>query len=185
MALLGAHLLILLAIFALVHVTVAKPKWQSRIIKGRNVRKDQLPYMVGIIQKHNTYLPMSLCGGAIINNRVILTSASCIEDFTNELDKLIAILGSPSPSSTNSFRIKIDAVKIHPKYNSKTQAFDLALIRTSDEIVFSSLIQPIALPTSDLRDEVNATASGWGLLEVRLNIFISLKCQPYAYRHKL
>lgn len=148
---------------------VVKQKWQSRIVGGHTAEKDQLPYMVGVFQFNG--VPVNIvCGGVILNNSTILTSASCIEGYQTELNELVVILGTPTPSSENDnwFRVQVDYVKFHNKYNSKTRAFDLAILRTKDEIKFSEAINSVKLPKGDLEIEngLPVIVSGWGLVEV-------------------
>lgn len=155
----------------------AKPRLQPRILGGQNAEKHQLPYMAGIMHKETW--KQAVCSGAILNGRVILSSALCIDSFTDRLHELMAILGSPDidwfenkDQRKNIIHAHFDRIILHPNFNEKTQAFDLALMQTKEKILFSNAIQPIALPTTDWNDETESKAliSGWGAIWVSFGI---------------
>lgn len=155
--------------FALFVVVSAKPNWQPRIIGGEDAKLDQLPYMAGIFH-FNGFFRMAVCSGAILNSRVILSSASCIEGVKDDLKELVAVLGSPSfeKPPNDAIQTQIDQIILHPQFNVETHAFDLSLLRTSKEIEFSNAIRPITLPVDDLNigDGLQAVVGGWGILGV-------------------
>lgn len=170
-----AFVVISLAFLIAFSAVTAKPRLQPRILGGQNAETHQLSYMAGIIHKES--LTQAVCSGAILNERVILSSALCIDSFTGRLHELIAILGSPDidwfgdeDQRKNIIMAHFDRIILHPHFNEKTQAFDLALMQTKTKILFSNAIQPIALPTTDWNDETESQAliSGWGAVWVRV-----------------
>lgn len=45
----------------------------------------------------------------------------------------------------------------------KSQQYDIALIRTNENIQFNELVKPIALPTENTPADIPVIVSGWGL----------------------
>lgn len=56
----------------------------------------------------------------------------------------------------------ISLIMSHPDYNASAISNDISLLRTSEDIIFTDFIQPIALPTHDTSDGIVAIGSGWG-----------------------
>ncbi|TGZ31955.1 Uncharacterized protein DBV15_05692, partial [Temnothorax longispinosus] len=126
---------------------------------SRDAPIGKFPYQV-ILRYENISGPGIDCGGSILNNRNILTSAFCIN--LDELDKLKAHVG------TNFFTVPGDIydvanVTIHEKYNNTTEDYDIALIHLKTPIEYNKLVQPINLMTTDKDLFGNpCTLTGWG-----------------------
>lgn len=144
---------------------------QPRIVGGSETKPDQFKYMVGIVA-HTSVFQWFICGGAIISERHILSSASVVADYVREPQKLSAVLGSPSYGSD----VKIahfEKVILHTKFNSKHFLNDLAILKTKENIIFTEAIHSIPLPIADVPkgNGVIAVVSGWGLFKVRCEQF--------------
>lgn len=162
--------LVIFSVFLVLLGVSAQPKWQPRIIGERIVAKNELPYLAGIFH-FNGFFTENLGSAVILNSRIILSSASNIDGFVNNLDKVIAVLGSPLVDENRHDEMvsaRIEQIILHQQFDANTRAFDLALLRTKEQIVFSNAIHPIALPMTDLNveNELQASISGWGLSEV-------------------
>lgn len=80
--------------------------------------------------------------------------------------------------SEGGVEIELDQITPHEGFSLNKLANDIALIRTAEEIKFTDLIQPIALPTSSLQAGERVMLTGWGKVEVSSSIkFIVLKCR--------
>jgi len=101
-----------------------------------------------------------LCGGSIINNRWILTAAHCI----------MPVSGFRVVVGEHNIRVRDGEISMvpnrwisHPSYNSRTLVNDIALIRLSTNITYTSRVSPVCLPGG-----VRPTAgrigivTGWG-----------------------
>ncbi|XP_071566069.1 chymotrypsin-1-like [Temnothorax nylanderi] len=155
----------------------------------------KFPYQV-LLRYHN----IPYCGGSILNNRNILTSAGCLKDVyrdvLNNLDKLKAHVG------TNSFdtyyTIKTTAVPgdvydianvtIHENYTilarlPNNDNNDIALIHLKTPIKYKELVQPIDFMTSD-KDLVGkpCTLTGWETKSVYDSVYPLKEIEMIVYR---
>ena len=157
----------LVAYLSLLNVESKGFRLQERILGGVKAVKGQFPHMVSLINRQNQF---PICGGAIIDNYHILTSAYCAEPYASYPELLNVFLGAWN------FRQKVQsdvaAVTIHPEFNETTQQNDIALIRMQEEITFTEFLKPIALPTADFPNEsgIKVSVSGFGMWFVSINI---------------
>ncbi|XP_071569226.1 chymotrypsin-1-like [Temnothorax nylanderi] len=98
----------------------------------------------------------------ILKNRNILTAASCVARFKNELDKLKAHVGTNFLNESGDV-YDIESVSIHEDTNYDTnRLYDIALVHLKTPINYNELVQPINLMTSDENLEgKSCTLSGW------------------------
>lgn len=104
------------------------------------------------------------CGGAIISDRHILSSASCIGDVKDEDGKTVTtILESLSSVKIGDvYEVSIEHVIFHPDYKTESVYNDLAILQTKEKIEFSENVAPIALSNIGVtkwhEEEVNLLA---------------------------
>ncbi|KAJ3656363.1 hypothetical protein Zmor_015446 [Zophobas morio] len=128
----------------------------ARIIGGSDAVASQFPFVAAIYKQ--TASGNYFCGGALLNNKWILTAASCVVDAL-----LFQIrLGSHELDSTSAIRLATDSYVVHPDYNVDTLDNDIALIELRLPVEFTDYIQPIILPARDLTRYAVVTAIGWG-----------------------
>lgn len=165
--------LICLVLFAIVSATLAKHLYEPRIINGHDAKEGQFPYMVSLRDRDDNG---HWCGASILSSRFLLTAAHCCASIFSDPKNMYAIVGA-TRLSRGGVHIELDKIVAHKgfDYFQEHGKYDVAVIRTANEIVFSDLIQPIALPTSDFPDDraVKVVLSGWGRLEVITNFTIS------------
>lgn len=110
------------------------------------------------------------CGGAIVSDRHILSTASCIGDVKDEdRAELTAIFGQPSQAiSGEIYQALIEHITVHPYYNSDDFLNDLAILQTKDRIAFSEFVAPIALPNVDLQSHIGVIVRlpSWNMTNV-------------------
>lgn len=94
--------------------------------------------------------------------RYILTAAHCTQ---NADAKLLTVVIGTIKRFDDGVELNLAEIINHPKYN--VFYYDIALLRTAQEIEFSELIKPIALPTYDsMKHGVKVVISGWGYTSV-------------------
>lgn len=121
-------------------------------IEGTDVKEGDFKYNAAIysIGEHSANA-FPLCGGAVLNEWYILTSAQDIYQYVRRLDELIVYLGTTDIRDVRHTRI-IAEIKYPNEPNYKFIVgqwhHDVALVRVKAKIDFSDTVQPIALPAN-------------------------------------
>ncbi|XP_058790034.1 CLIP domain-containing serine protease HP8 [Phymastichus coffea] len=134
-----------------------------------------------------------ICGGALINNRYVMTAAHCLKGrslpSTWRLNRIrlgeynIETARDCIPDGdTGMFCadppvvVGIEQQIVHEDYNPHNgdQRYDIALLRLSRDVSFTSFIKPICLPrTSKLESKFRV--AGWGRTELRSQSEVKLQ----------
>lgn len=148
---------------------------QTRIVNGSDASLGQFPHQVSLrVSQNNRHF----CGGSIISKRWIITAAHC--SFLPAQIVPIAVVGAVKLREGGT-PYNISKIIPHPLYqNQKSLKHDIALWRTSEDIVFEQNVQPVALPTADTFGDVPLIVSGWGRTSVR-TISIPLCNENFAF----
>ncbi|XP_063593335.1 trypsin-1-like [Penaeus indicus] len=148
---------------------VANP---TRIVGGVEVQPaHKYPWQIGLKYRGGKGY---WCGGAIINDRYILTAAHCLFDSNGNpesAESLVVGVGDHLMSSTSddvaaTELISVKKVILHSRYNKQTLDYDIALLKLSKVLTFSTEVRPVCLPEDDSKTYAGADgiASGWGTL---------------------
>lgn len=87
----------------------------ERIIGGSDVPLGLAPYMASL----RTLRGVHFCGGTIVSNRFILTSAQCVNGrAANSINVVVGTVSRTTAGATYVGR----AIHIHPRFNYKTLA---------------------------------------------------------------
>ena len=175
---------------------------QNRILQGKNATLGQFPYQVSIQIKKFFY--DHLCGGSIVNKRVIITAAHCLVGVKPQ--QLKVATGTVLVDEGDLY--DVEKIVIHEKYTGKEESsliHDIALLRTSNDIKFNENAQPVALATPDHPMPSKAMVSGWGYIHyvrvpgheqikwpkpeilqyLQVNVLSNEECQKNQERYKI
>ncbi|KAH8272621.1 hypothetical protein KR018_010184, partial [Drosophila ironensis] len=149
-------------------------------IKDLDANFAEIPWQAMILRESSKSL---LCGGAIIGDEFVLTSASCVNGLVNENLYLFHTESNRIVPSlpVNDLRIKAGewelgsineplpfqltgakSIDVHPSYDASTNANDLAIIRLEKRLEFATHIQPICISDEDPQPSEQCVTSGWG-----------------------
>ncbi|XP_044266759.1 brachyurin-like [Tribolium madens] len=129
-----------------------------RIIGGNTANAGQFPFMAAINVQTGT--STFFCGGALISNEWILTSAHCVYNAITLTIRLGSI--KLTGSDPNRVTLATSHVVPHPDFDPTTSKNDIGLIKLRLPVELTDYIQPIALPSGKLANSANPTALGWG-----------------------
>lgn len=133
------------------------------IAGGRAARPGQFPFIAGF----RTLANQHICGGVIISNRWILTTAQCANGRQNQPQNHMAVVGSHTGRDGTPYNLEL--IRIHPRFNLRFLTNNIALLRTARDIQFvQGRITPIRLPNNDFNGEQRTAVwtAGWGLTKV-------------------
>lgn len=160
-----------------------------RIVGGTNASKGEYPHMAAL--GFGEFPDISwLCGGTLISDQFILTAAHCLEAG----DKKVSYVFLGDNYLSNNLQESDERVyKVlnryrHPNYKRPPKYNDIALLKLSREVKFSSFVKPACLHTEDQVDQSSLEATGWGLVEnegiqsdilqkVQLDLFDQSDCE--------
>ncbi|XP_075982013.1 trypsin, alkaline B-like [Anticarsia gemmatalis] len=132
------------------------------VIGGSETMLENYPSLVVVLGSLGGEIFAHNCGGAIVNQRSILSAAQC---FVRGDPNLYRVRVGSRMASTLGTVHTISSILPHPMYDGVLEA-DIALLRTSNFMVYSHVVQraSIASPTYPLRDNEQAWIAGWGSL---------------------
>ncbi|CAL1573966.1 unnamed protein product [Knipowitschia caucasica] len=141
---------------------VSSPAASSRIVGGTEAENGAWPWQVSL-QIRGSHI----CGGSIISSKWILSAAHCFESYNRAYlwkvqygDVSLIHMAFYNPSKS------VDKIISHANYNPETNDNDIALLKLSSPLAFSSTVKPVCLPNAglDLSPERQAWITGWGAL---------------------
>lgn len=138
----------------------------NRIVGGVQAIPNEFPWQAFVRVETNAG-NIYYCGGSLIADRWILTSARCVLLPGQTLAYLTIYLGAHDITASYEANRRVYngyEVYIHPEWNPSTQAGDIALIKLYNVVTYTQYIRPVCLATSNEPSYVNSpvTVAGWG-----------------------
>ncbi|KAL7644844.1 UNVERIFIED_CONTAM: hypothetical protein RMT77_004661 [Armadillidium vulgare] len=148
------------------------PNLEGKIVNGTFGTFGQFPWSVSVrlsIDPENRTLPSyHFCGGALLNNEWVITSAHCVQKENTKY--LVLRMGEFNTSSEEEdqkfFETSISRLVSHEDFRMKDYFSDISLLKLSEPVPLGPNIQPICLPGS--RNKLAGKpgiVSGWGRIE--------------------
>ncbi|KAB7502874.1 Serine proteinase stubble, partial [Armadillidium nasatum] len=148
------------------------PNLEGKIVNGTFGTFGQFPWSVSVrlsIDPKNRTLPSyHFCGGALLNNEWVITSAHCVQKENTKY--LVLRMGEFNTSSEEEnqkfFETSISRLVSHEDFRMKDYFSDISLLKLSEPVPLGPNIQPICLPGS--RNKLAGKpgiVSGWGRIE--------------------
>ncbi|KAG5322237.1 CTR2 protein, partial [Pseudoatta argentina] len=157
-----------------------------QIVGGNDALNGAYPYQVSLRNNLTLDSLSHFCGGAIISEHYIITTAQCINRFENPYN-VYAIVGSNCLNATDAVVYQVKNLIVHAGFNNLLRVHDIGLIQVSSNIIFNKNVQPIVLSTTDRNfDDYPLLITGWG--DLWSNGFAFNRLQEIivrGYSHKL
>ncbi|XP_016393732.1 transmembrane protease serine 13a [Sinocyclocheilus rhinocerous] len=161
-----------------------KQQSASRIIGGSTSQIGQWPWQVSL-----HYSGSHVCGGSLVSPDFVVSAAHCFQgSMKNSLNWRVYA----GTISQNALQIPyfLKKIIVNENYNTNNNDYDVALLKLSSPVTFSSTVQPVCFPTFDqtFSDGSDCWTSGFGttqqgadsastsLMEVKVNIINTLLC---------
>lgn len=141
------------------------------IINGEKVREGSWPWHAALYYRPTTDTIKFRCGATIINERSLITIATCLVTYNAalqrrvelDIDKLSIAVGETILFDASGTRqvFKVNEIKFHENYmkeytqgnfnsaNSYKDDYNVALIFLDEDIRYSLHVAPICLPTTE------------------------------------
>lgn len=171
----------------------------TRIVGGIEAKEHSWPWQVYVNHGYD-------CGGALVAHNWVITAAHCI-DLSNKKPWVKVGLHSFEKRDEEDIyfgdKIYVKQAVVHPKYNSKTFEYDMALLELKESAIKPGntnikTVSPICLPstTTCVSDDTPCVVTGWGindtsswtrgsrLQEVAVRIINPTQCTKHSQTYK-
>ncbi|CAL1684473.1 unnamed protein product [Lasius platythorax] len=146
-----------------------------RIVGGEPASLGAWPWLtaLGYRNPRDSNVPRWLCGGALISTRHVLTAGHCVYGRDDLYKVRIGDLDLNNDNDgATPFEDFIERKVVHPNYNPTTHTNDVAVLKTTRDVPFTSMIHPICLPVDDYNRYRNLEntypfIAGWGSVYFR------------------
>merc|ERR1712212_229427 len=161
----GGVLLIFLVLLQTLELS-AEPSG-NRVFNGHQSRKNAFPWLVNIQSSIINSNDFQLCGGTLLNPKVVLTAAHCT--FYDNGQAIPAQMMKVNLGDHNARgdefgeqEAGVTHFKNHPYYNADTLDNDFSLMFLNRFIMFSKTISSACLVKPHINTNTRVTAAGWG-----------------------
>ncbi|XP_050665921.1 trypsin-7-like [Leptidea sinapis] len=131
----------------------------DKIFGGHETTIEAFPYQAVVLAKRNGQF--SLCGGSILNEEYILTSANCVAG-----KKVFVKTGNAVvKASIQIAQLEPGTYQIHPDYNFSNDDYGIAIIKLKRKMKLDGKIRKaveLIESGADIPAGTNITVSGWG-----------------------
>ena len=134
----------------------------SRIVGGTDASHGQFPWncQIWARKKINSNFEF-ICGGTLINEKVIVTAAHCIRH--KNMKRYVVKIGSrfikddgSQDQAVQAFEYEVEKLTVHPEFNKRHLSNDIALLwvksKFNQTVFYTDNVLPICLPPSSTEE---------------------------------
>jgi trypsin len=141
----------------------------SVIVGGSPVRVADNPWVVALSSRDRFGGTRSgqFCGGVVVGRSTVLTAAHCLSQEVlgvrlREMSDLKVIVGREDLGTSEGSEIPVSKASVNPKYDSSTNAGDVAVLSLASPLPANSAIRMAAAGDRAYGPGTRATVYGWG-----------------------
>ncbi|XP_053314401.1 atrial natriuretic peptide-converting enzyme [Spea bombifrons] len=162
-------------------------RMSKRILGGRTSRPGRWPWQCSLQSDPSGHI----CGCVLIGKKWVLTVAHCFEGRENAAvwKVVFGINNLDHPSDFMQTRL-VKTIILHPRYNRAVVDYDISIVELDEDIVETSYVRPVCLPTKGqlVEPDTYCYITGWGhmgnkmpfkLQEGEVRIISLERCQSY------
>jgi len=134
---------------------------QSKIVGGIEAVRGAYPYQISLRRRGG-----HICGGTIIDENTIITAAHCLGRDASDYSIVAGEHSVRTAADCAEQRIDVARTILHPAYDDRTSANDIAILKLQKNLEFNRYVQPACLPAEDYAypPGEDVIISGWGAL---------------------
>ncbi|XP_078513823.1 coagulation factor X-like isoform X2 [Lissotriton helveticus] len=153
---------------------------QTRIVGGRDCSPGECPWQALLVNENQE----GFCGGTILNEYFILTSAHCVNQ-SRYFEVVVGEVDTKKKEGTESVHM-VERIFIHPIFVLQTYDYDIALLRLKEPMNFTQYVIPVCIPEMDFANDVlmaqeAATVSGFGIIQPMGQMALKLQVLQVPY----
>jgi secreted trypsin-like serine protease len=131
----------------------------QRIVGGTAAKLADNPWQIAIVSARIPTNTMGqFCGGSIIGPRWVATAAHCVDSGTKPSQ--IAILTGTESLVTGGTRVPATQIIVHPKWDTKTHDFDIALVEVGADLGGTPIVGDTF--ANEHSTSLRVRLTGWG-----------------------
>ncbi|XP_075051401.1 atrial natriuretic peptide-converting enzyme [Mixophyes fleayi] len=136
-------------------------RMNKRILGGRTSRPGRWPWQCSLQSEPSGHI----CGCVLIGKKWVLTVAHCFEgrEHAAVWKVVFGINNLDHPSDFMQTRL-VKTIILHPRYNRAVVDYDISIVELNEDIVETSYVRPVCLPTKGqlVEPDTYCYITGWG-----------------------
>ena len=141
-------------------------KCNKQLLIGKTGWIKQFPHSAFLNVMCTVHLntPGWICGSSIVNQRIILTAAHCVNNCYKSISAMVTITVGHRHRYKGS-ESSVEHICCHRKFDQTLLIYDIALLKLKSDLKFSQKVRRVALMRNPPPFE-RARIAGWGLRDV-------------------
>lgn len=138
----------------------------GKIVNGVEATPGDWGWQISLQYKKSSSNKYHSCGGSLINSQWVVTAAHCVYGYANPANYEVILGGHDyMVNESDSIRSSVKQIIINWAYNPNNLENDIALIKLSTPVTYTSRIVPVCLDSSITNTGgFSAWTTGWGQL---------------------